>query len=141
MVPLQAGRSRLGRAARRVRHWSLSGALCVFVLLGGILGQASLATAQPASPTLDPGFFPATGYRIGSSAVLDYFQHRGGVRTFGYPVSSEFPLLGKRVQLFQRQLLEIASDGTVMPANILDPDILPITHIDGLNLLHQRLRA
>jgi hypothetical protein len=83
---------------------------------------------------MDPGFFPATGYRISSPAVLDFFQHHGGVRAFGYPVSSEFPLLGKRVQLFQRQMLEIGPDGTVTLSNILDPDILPITRIDGLNL-------
>jgi hypothetical protein len=102
--------------------------------LGAVLGQSTLATAQPASPGADPSFFPATGYRIVSPAVLDYFQHRGGIRTFGYPVSSEFPLLGRRVQLFQRQMLEIAPDGTVTPANILDPDILPITRIDGLSL-------
>jgi hypothetical protein len=134
MVPLQAGGGRLWRAARRVRNWSLSGALGVSLVLGGILGQSSLATAQPANPGMDPGFFPATGYRISSPAVLDFFQHRGGVRTFGYPVSSEFPLLGKRVQLFQRQMLELGPDGTVTPTNILDPDILPITRIDGLDL-------
>jgi hypothetical protein len=119
---------------RRIRDASISTALGVSLLLGGILAQSSLATAQQVSPGLDPSFFPATGYRISSPAVLDYFQHRGGVRTLGYPVSNEFPLLGKRVQLFQRQLLEIGTDGTVMPANILDADVLPITHIDGLNL-------
>src|SRR5258706_14885656 len=96
-----------GRAVRRLYDWSVSVALGVALVLGAVLGQSTLATAQPASPGTDPSFFPATGYRIGSPAVLDYFQHHGGVRTFGYPVSSEFPLLGRRVQLFQRQLLEI----------------------------------
>jgi hypothetical protein len=66
--------------------------------------------------------------------VLDYFQRRGGVRTFGYPVSNEFPLLGKRVQLFQRQALELHNDGSVGALNLLDPDFLPVTHFDGLNL-------
>src|SRR5579859_2676771 len=134
MVPLQAGGSRLWRAARYVRSWSPSVALGVALLLAGILGHSSLATAQPASPGLDPGFFPATGYRIASPEVLAYFQHRGGVRTFGYPVSNEFPLLGKRVQLFQRQLLELDADGSVSTATILDPNVLPVTHIDGLSL-------
>src|SRR5436190_18816109 len=114
MVPLQAGGSRLWRAAQRIRNWSLTGALGVSLVLGGVLGQSSLATAQQTSPAqADPAFFPATGYRIGSPAVLDYFQHRGGVRTFGYPVSNEFPLLGKHVQIFQRQLMEINADGSV----------------------------
>ena len=134
MGPLQAGGGRLRRIASRVRNASLSGALCVSLVLAAILGQSTLVTAQPATPTMDPGFFPATGYRIGSPALLDYFQHRGGVRTFGYPISNEFPLLGKRVQLFQRQMLQIEQDGTVTEANVLDPAILPITHIDGLSL-------
>src|SRR5712692_2620319 len=128
------GVSGQGHAVQRIRNWSVSVALGVSLVLGAVLGQSTLATAQPVSPGMDPSFFPATGYRIGSPAVLDYFQRRGGVRTFGYPVSSEFPLLGKRVQLFQRQMLEIESDGSIMPANILDQDVLPITHIDGLNL-------
>jgi hypothetical protein len=115
-------------------NWSLSVALGVSLILGGLLGHSSLAGAQPVSPAADPGFFPATGYRVSSPAVLSYFQHRGAVRTFGYPVSNEFPLLGKRVQIFQRQMLELSADGTVTPANILDPDVLPIDRIDGLNL-------
>jgi len=124
----------LWRALKHVRRWSPSFALVVSLVLGAVLGHSSLATAQPAAPGLDPGFFPATGYRIGSPEVLNYFQHRGGVRTFGYPVSNEFPLLGQRVQIFQRQMLQLAADGSVSTASILDPDILPISHIDGLSL-------
>ncbi len=134
MVPRHAGGGRPWPTVQRVRDWSLSLAVGVSLLLAAVLGQSTMATAQPVNPGADPGFFPATGYRIGSPAVMDYFQHRGGVRTFGYPVSSEFPLLGKRVQIFQRQLLQLGPDGTVIPLNILDPDILPITRIDGLRL-------
>src|SRR4030081_1659748 len=100
MVPLHAGGSRIWRTVQRIRNWSVTVALGVSLLLAAVLGQSTLATAQPAGPGMDPGFFPATGYRIGSPAALDYFQHRGGVRTFGYPVSREFPLLGRRVDLF-----------------------------------------
>src|SRR5260370_8070600 len=134
MGPGHAGVGGQGHVVQRIRDWSVTIALGGSLVLGAVLGQSTLATAQPVSPGADPSFFPATGYRVASPAVLDYFQHRGGVRTFGYPVSNEFPLLGKRVQLFQRQLLEIASDGTIIPANILDPDILPITRIACLNL-------
>src|ERR1700730_7478979 len=102
MMPLQAGGSRLWRALRHVRDWTPSVALGVSLVLGGLLGHSSLATAQPVGPTLDPGFLPAPGYRIASPDSLAYFQRRGGVRTFGYPVSNEFPLLGQRVQIFQR---------------------------------------
>src|SRR5438094_7453610 len=134
MTPLQAGGSRLWRAVRRIREWSLTAGLGVSLVLGGLLGHSSLATAQPVGPANDPAFFAATGYRIGSPTTLTYFQQRGGVLTFGYPVSNEFPLLGRRVQIFQRQMLEILPDGTVQPANILDPDVLPIDRIDGLTL-------
>jgi hypothetical protein len=134
LKPQRAGGSRLWRAVQRVRNWSLTIALGVAVLVGGLLGQSTMATAQPVGPSLDPGFFSATGYRIGSPAVLDYFLHRGGVRTFGYPVSNEFPLLGQRVQIFQRQMLQLAADGSVSTATILDPDVLPISRIDGLSL-------
>jgi hypothetical protein len=139
MVPLQAGGSRLWPPRFRLTSRPLTAAVVVALVLAAILGQASLATAQqtqPANPsqTLDPRFFPATGYRVSSPAIYDYFLRRGGVRTFGYPVSNEFPLLGKEVQIFQRQMLQLDPDGTVSPATILDPDILPLTRIDGLNL-------
>jgi IPT/TIG domain-containing protein len=135
MGPLQAGGSRLWRAAGRSRRAPLTSALALALILAAILGQSSLATAQQTtSPSQDPGFFPATGYRISSPAILDTFQRHGGVRTLGYPVSSEFPLLGQRVQIFQRTVLQEDSDGNVQPLNILSNDILPITHIDGLSL-------
>src|SRR4051794_10245364 len=109
MVPLQAGGSRLWRAIARRGRARLGSALAVALVLGSILGQSSLATAQQQTTpqASDPSFFPATGYRIASPAVLGYFQHHGGVRTLGYPVSGEFPLLGQRVQIFQRALLQI----------------------------------
>src|SRR5260370_2578189 len=134
MGPAHAGVSGQRRVVQRVYDWSVTVALGVSLVLGVVLGQSTLATAQPVSPGSAPNFFPATGYRIGSPAVLDYFQHRGGVRTFGYPVSSEFPLLGRRVQLFQRQMLEIAPDGVVTPANILHPHVLPTTRIAAVSL-------
>jgi hypothetical protein len=135
MVPLQAGGGRLWRAISRSGRVRLNSALAITLILSAVLGQSSLATAQQNTPqSSDPAFFPATGYRIASPTVLDYFQHHGGVRTLGYPVSSEFPLLGQRVQIFQRALLQLDSDGNVQPVNILSNDFLPITHIDGLSL-------
>src|SRR5436305_13922641 len=118
MVPPQAGGSRPWRAITRTGRARLS-ALVITLLLAAILGQSSLATAQQTGPAQDPAFFPATGYRISSPSVLDYFQRHGGVRTLGYPVSSEFPLLGQHVQLFQRALLQVDADGNVAAANIL----------------------
>ncbi|HET6317417.1 MAG TPA: hypothetical protein VFG86_13230, partial [Chloroflexota bacterium] len=134
MAPLLSGARRQWRAVSGVGHWSILAAVVVTLVIGGALGRSTLATAQDIGQPQDPSFFPATGYRITSPAILDYFLHRGGVRTLGYPVSNDFPLLGKRVQLFQRQMLEVRPDGSVSPASILDAQILPITHIDGLTL-------
>jgi hypothetical protein len=123
----------------RVRaNWRTAAALVIGLLVGSVLVASSLeTTAQstvPGGPGADAVYFPATGYRISEPAVLGYFQRRGGLRSLGYPISGEFMLLGKRVQLFQRQALELHNDGSVGALNLLDPDFLPLTHFDGLNL-------
>lgn len=46
----------------------------------------------PATPH-DNRNFPQTGYRIDNDLIWNYFQARGGVNTFGYPVSRTFPFL------------------------------------------------
>jgi hypothetical protein len=56
------------------------------------------------------------------------------LRTFGYPISNEFPLLGRRVQLFQRALLIQGANGEVQPADLLDGSYLPYQYVDGLTL-------
>jgi len=72
-------------------------------------GALLLALIVPAAPTVsaqeDPRFFSQTNYRIDNDAFWDFFQHRGGVRTFGYPVSRIFQLDGFRVQIFQRLVI------------------------------------
>src|SRR5262249_25453433 len=75
--------------------------------------------------------FPQTGYRIADHAFWDYFRRRGGVRTFGYPVSNPFTLQGFRVQIFQRAMLQQQPNGSVVMANILDAGLLPYTAING----------
>jgi hypothetical protein len=97
------------------------------VLITGIGGR----TANAASATDDPRYFPQTGYHIDTDAFYDYFTHRGGVRTFGYPTSQTFTLLGYQVQFFQRQVMQQRADGTVTLLNVLDPGILPYTHFNG----------
>ena len=53
-------------------------------------------------------------YRDDRDAFWDFFQKRGGLRTFGYPVSRDFLFYGCTTQLFQRVAMQrIASfDGT-----------------------------
>jgi N-acetylmuramoyl-L-alanine amidase len=84
-----------------------------------------------ASTPNDPRSFPQTGYRVGEDAFWNYFRVRGGVRNFGYPVSNVFMLDGMKVQIFQRQILQLRPDGGVQTMNILDQGMLAYTHING----------
>jgi N-acetylmuramoyl-L-alanine amidase len=53
------------------------------------------------------------------------------VRSFGYPVSNVFLLYGMKVQIFQRQILQLRPDGGVQTMNVLDEGLLPYTHMNG----------
>ena len=75
-------------------------------------------------------FFPITGMNV-SGARLDFYRKRGGLNTFGYPISRPFRLLGKDVQIFQRQVLERRPDGSIGTLNVLDDDFLPFTRFNG----------
>lgn len=108
----------------RTRH------LLAWMLLSWLL----LGTAPPRSAIAqqaDARMFPQTGYRIGEDSFWDYFKRRGGVRTFGYPVSNSFTLLGFKVQVFQREILQQQPDGSVTMMNILDEGLMPYTSING----------
>ena len=50
--------------------------------------------------------FAQTGFRIDRDSFWDYFQPRGGVTTFGYPVSRDFPFMGCTSQFFQRLIMQ-----------------------------------
>ena len=97
--------------------------------------QPSPPPSSPAPPTSavpqDARFFSQTGYRIGEDAFWNYFQVRGGVRSFGYPVSNVFQLYGMKVQIFQRQILQLRPDGGVQTMNVLDEGLLPYTRMNG----------
>jgi N-acetylmuramoyl-L-alanine amidase/LysM repeat protein len=88
------------------------------------------ATPVPTQPAGDPRAFDQTGYRIDNDKFWDYFNRRGGVRTFGYPVSKEFTLLGFRVQFFQRLVMQLKPDGTVTTMNLLDDSMVPYTRMN-----------
>src|SRR5581483_12495677 len=98
-----------------------------------LLGSLPIAAPTQAAPLpLSPErFFPQTGYSITNDAFWDYFQHRGGLSTFGYPVSRQFLFLGTPVQFFQRLVLQQRDDGSVTTLNLLDEGLMPYTHING----------
>ncbi len=102
------------------------------VLMGFV---ALLTVAVPAVPvanaqTTDERFFSQTNYRIDNDSFWNYFQRRGGVNTFGYPVSRQFRLLGFPVQIFQREIMQQNPDGSVATMNILDAGLMPYTRIN-----------
>ncbi|HEY3107345.1 MAG TPA: hypothetical protein VGL23_01235 [Chloroflexota bacterium] len=75
-------------------------------------------------------FYGLTGHNV-EGARLDYFRRRGGLATFGYPISRPFRLLGHDVQLFQRQAIELLPGGRVGTLNLLDDEFLPYTRFNG----------
>ncbi len=96
----------------------------------------ALVLAVPTAPSVgaqaaDARFFAQTGFRVDNDAFWDFFQHRGSVRTFGYPVSRQFKLDGFPVQIFQREVMQLWPDGGVHTLNLLDAGLLPYTKING----------
>src|SRR5262249_2813472 len=90
------------------------------------------ASAVPRAPAHAAGrFYAQTGFSIDDPAFQDYFDHRGGLRTFGYPVSREFKFLGFPVQIFQRAVMQRYPDGHVQLLNLLDDSLFPYTRING----------
>lgn len=103
--------------------------------------MSALLTATPASSqstttptttaTNDPRYFSQTGFRVDTDAFWNFFQQRGSVATFGYPVSRTFTLDGFQVQIFQREVMQLQPDGSVQTLNLLDPGLMPYTQING----------
>ncbi|MCA1647661.1 MAG: hypothetical protein LC797_20100, partial [Chloroflexi bacterium] len=103
------------------------------------------ATGSPtAGPTATPGpiqqaptvghdarFFNETRFRIDDDAIFAYFQARGMVQSFGFPVSRTFTFLGCSVQIFQRQIAQHCAANQVQLMNVLDPEIFPYTRVNG----------
>src|SRR5947209_8226073 len=100
-------------------------------LSAALLAIALLAPTPIAGAQTDERFYSQTGYRIDADAFWNFFQQRGGVRTFGYPVSRTFTLDGFQVQIFQREVMQLQPDGGVQTLNLLDPGLMPYTSING----------
>lgn len=78
-----------------------------------------LATAGREMPRLqieggtNRTLFMETGYTLGGP-FRDYWQSKGGVDIFGYPISEEFVENSVLVQYFERARMELAAGGRVM---------------------------
>lgn len=78
--------------------------------------MASASTQAPASQA--SRFYPATGFSVGG-AFLQFFDKYGGVRIFGYPISSELAESGMTVQYFERQRFEYHKEAVGTPYEVL----------------------
>lgn len=93
-------------------------------------GGAAYTPPSAAAPR-DERYFPLTGFRVDDDTIWDYFVHRGGVQTFGYPISRKFTFLGFQTQFFQRRVVQLDEQGRARLLNILDPGLLPYTRFNG----------
>lgn len=84
----------------------------------------SLDTALPVIATTGR-YFPQTGFLVDNDTIWNYFVHRGGIQTFGYPTSRTFQFLGYPTQFFQRAVVQIGPNGQARLLNLLDPGFLP----------------
>ncbi|HEY1295101.1 MAG TPA: hypothetical protein VGJ60_18645 [Chloroflexota bacterium] len=89
---------------------------------------------QTTQTTDDPRFFSETRFRIDRDSFWDFFQKRGGVRTFGFPVSRSFTFFGCQTQFFQRLAMQQCGDAGVGTLNVLDAGLLPYNHFHGSTL-------
>jgi hypothetical protein len=88
--------------------------------------------AQAVPPVSHDGrYFVETRFRIDNDAIWGYFQARGGVDVFGFPVSRTFSFLGCTTQILQRQVAQVCIDGQPRLVNLLDPEIFPYTQVNG----------
>jgi len=86
-------------------------------------------TRQAASPSAL--YYAETGFGVEEPHFVEYFSRRGGVGTFGFPISRTIRFQGLPTQFFQRIVIQLWPDGRVQPLNLLDPGLLPYTHING----------
>jgi VanW like protein len=75
-------------------------------LLGSIMTQGrAFATVPPVANGPEIHYFPETGHTV-HHAFLAYYNARGGLEQFGFPISEETTENGFTVQYFQRARME-----------------------------------
>lgn len=97
---------------------------------------AEVSTPSPApspTPTTGPRVVEITGFRV-ADIFRDYYDKRGGARTWGYPVSRLFLFQGRQVQFFQGAVFQTTPWGGVARLNLLDGGFMPYTQINFSSL-------
>ena len=115
----------------RSRGWRDLAALTIAAAL------MAVATTGPArAGESDALFFKETGFGVWNPEIRAYFEARGGVDTFGFPISNVFTLYGFEVQLFHRQGIQIGPGGSPRGLDILQSPYLDYRDFGGLTIPH-----
>jgi hypothetical protein len=97
---------------------------------GTAVATATPVVQQAPSVAHDAQYYAQTGFRV-DDQMVGFFQSRGAVDTFGYPVSRVFTFLGCPVQMFQRLIIQMCAGQGPALINLLDPEIFPYTRVNG----------
>ena len=127
VYPRRGPLSNQGRPLAGLRRLIAGSALAIGLSVATL--SPGLALAQD-----DPRVFSDTGYTITDDAIWGFFSQYGGASTFGEPISREFTLKGKPVQLFQNAALQVEPDGSVRAVQLTDPGLVSATQLDGLTV-------
>src|SRR5260370_25105121 len=119
----QRGRLSTMISTQSFRRFVASGALAIG--LGVAALSAGLAFAQADTSRV----FSDTGFTVADDAIWGFFSQYGGAATFGEPISREFTLLGKPVQLFQNAAVQVQPDGPVQSIQLTDPGLPSPPHL------------
>jgi hypothetical protein len=117
------------------------GSISPFVTPPATMTPTPAASATPAAtstPVVQPApsvphdaqYYGQTGFRV-DNQVLQYFQSKGALETFGFPISRMFTFLGCPVQMFQRLIIQQCPGAPTALINTLDPEIFPYTRVNG----------
>ena len=74
-----------------------------------LVGSGQATRIEPFESSTDQRYFDETGHSV-SYAFLRHFNARGGVDSFGYPLTEEIQQGGRPVQYFQRARLEYRAE-------------------------------
>ncbi len=110
------GKSRAGNALT-TRTPKLKLLIAALVLLGNLGLWSSLQGAVPAHAQT-PIDFPETGFTV-SDPFLTYWQERGGLFSYGYPISTTLNEDGLLVQYFERARFELHPENEGTPYEVL----------------------
>src|SRR5436189_5092964 len=91
----------------------------VWAFAGPVNQHAMVVGVSAAAPPSESGsVYQEAGFAVADGPIGSYFAARGGVRTFGPPVSNAFPLMGEQIQIFRDFVLKVDANGAVSTVNL-----------------------